>query len=193
LNAVFIFMGRDDLAVKTIGCFQVVVEAVHAGFGQAFGFFGGQDSQGSADLHTDLGLDTAGGFADDIQVAVAGTVGGGDHAVFPCASGFGFAGALHERFDFHHGIFSRGCRVFGGLGAEAAVFGASARLRVLQNVNTDLVAVKVTADFVSGVDDGKGLFFGSKEDHLRFLTGRGDLLKGLLGQDVPQVGGSGWG
>lgn len=73
------------------------------------------------------------------------------------------------------------CLIFGGLGAKAAILGTSAGFRVLKNVEPDFVSVKMPADPVSGVDDGKGLFLGSGENHPCFRGGWRDFFKGSIG------------
>ena len=179
-------MCRDDRLVKSLGSFQVVVETIHPRFGQPFGFFFCQDPQGSADLHPDLGLDPAGGLADDIQVPVAGTAGGRHHAILPGSRVLGLLGPFHQRFDGHQGILGGRCLVLGGLGAKAAILGASARFGVLEHVDSNFIAVEMSADPVSGLNDGQGFFSRGLKDKKAFFVGRWDLLDGFVGENFPK-------
>jgi hypothetical protein len=71
------------------------------------------------------------------------------------------------------------------LGAKAAIFRTSARFGVLEHVDANFIAVEMPADAVSGLNDGQSFFGRGLKDLKTLLTGRRDLLDGLVGENFP--------
>ena len=151
VETVFIRMRRADCRVMTGGCVKVMVHAVESRVSQHSGLFFVEEPRRDANLDGVPRLDLADQASEMFNAFLRRPAPGEDHAV---TVGPSLMRALRFKQDlrigFHRILLDSGLRGL-RLRAIAAIFGTMAVLHVINNVDRHLLADKLLADGISGV------------------------------------------